>query len=77
MGIRRTRRPASFGADGQDLFVLDPNFDAEGRANIAALDDGTADPDIAGEVGGFEGIVEGVAAGIADEGMIGGAVVVV
>ena len=51
-------RPASFGADGQDLFVLDSNFDAEGRANIAALDDGPADPDIAGEVGGFEGIVE-------------------
>lgn len=42
-----------FGADGEDLFVVDLNLDAEGRANVAALNDGATNPDIAGKAGGF------------------------
>ena len=46
-----------FGTDGEDLFGLNLDFDAEGRANVAALDDGTANPDVARKVNGLEGIV--------------------
>jgi hypothetical protein len=63
-------------ADSEDLFVLDFNFDAEGRANITALDDGAADPDVTREVGGLQRIVESAAAGITDKRMIGEAVAV-
>lgn len=35
------------------MFALDSDFDAEGGTNVAALDDGTANPDVAGEIGGF------------------------
>ena len=66
------------GANGEDLLALYLDFDAEGRANVAALDDGAANPDVAGagKIGSDEGIVESVAAGIADERVFGGAVVV-
>lgn len=47
-------------------------FDAEGRADVAALNDGPTNQDIAGKVSESQGIVESVAAMIADEGMIGG-----
>ena len=61
-----------FGADGEDLFGLDFDFDAEGRADVAALDNGAANPDVVGRnAGGAQGIVERAAAGIADERMIG------
>ena len=60
-----------FGADGEDLLALDLDFDAEGRANVAALDDGAAHPDVAGKVGSFERIVQSAAARIANQGVIG------
>jgi hypothetical protein len=66
-----------FGADGEDLFVPDLYLYAEGRANVAALDDGAGDPDVAGEVGGFERIEKRAAARVADEWMGGVAVVVI
>jgi len=56
---------------------VDLDFYGEGRANVAALDDGAANPDVAGEVHSFEGIVECAAAGIADERVRGGAKIVV
>lgn len=55
------------------MFALDLEFDAKRRANVAALDDGAADPDVAQKAGSFQRIVESVAARIADEGMIGSA----
>jgi hypothetical protein len=61
-----------FGTNGEDLFALNLEFDAERRADVAALNDGAANPDIAGKAGGPQRIVESVAAGIADEGMSGG-----
>ena len=73
---RRWDETRLFGADGEDLFALDFDFDAEGRANVGALDNGAANPDVAWEVDGAEGIVEGSAAGIADEGMIGTAIAI-
>ena len=50
---------------------MDADLDAERRTNVAALHDGTANPDIARKADGFEGVVEGVSAGIANERMIG------
>ena len=61
-----------FGADGEDLFALNLEFDAEGRADVAALNDGPANQDIAGKGSEPQGIVESMAAMIADKGMIGG-----
>ena len=57
---------------------MDFDFDAEGRTNIAALDNGAANPDVAlaGKVDGLQRIVEGAAARVADEGMIGAGVAV-
>jgi hypothetical protein len=46
-------RAGLFGAGGQDVFALDLDFHADGRANIAALDDGAANPEIAGKIGGL------------------------
>src|SRR5271170_2687956 len=66
-----------FGADGQDVFAANLDFDAEGRANVAALHDGATNPDIAGQIGGLEGIVEIVAAGIADQRVVRGAIAVI
>jgi|SRR5271157_348035 len=68
----KSSRGELFGADGEDLFALDLEFDAEGRADVAALNDGAANPDIAGKAGGLQGIVKSMTAVIADEGMIGG-----
>ena len=53
------------------MFALDFDFDAEGWADVAALDDSATHPDIAGQIGSFEWIVESAAARIADKGMIG------
>lgn len=58
-------------ADGQDLLALDFDFDSVGRANVAALDYGAAHPDVAREIGCFEGIVKSAAARIANQGVIG------
>lgn len=60
-----------FRSDGEDLLGLDFDFDAEGRADVAALDDGAAHPDVAGKIGSLERIVEGTAARVADKRMIG------
>lgn len=65
------------GADGQDLFALDFDFNAERRANAAALHDGTANPDVAGEIDRFQWIVKRVTAGIADERMGSVAILVI
>ena len=46
-------------------------FDAERRANVAALNDAAGNPDVAGEAGCFQGIVKRMAARIADQGMLG------
>jgi hypothetical protein len=62
-----------FHAYGEDVFALDFKLDAEGRAEVGALGDGAADPDVARKIGHFGGIEEGVAAGIADHGVFGGA----
>jgi len=50
---------------------LNLEFDAEGRADVAALNDGPANQDIAGKARESKGIIESMAAMIADEGMIG------
>ena len=52
---------------------MDFQLDAEGRAEVGTLGDRAADPDVPGEIGHFGGIEEGVAAGIADHGVFGGA----
>src|SRR5690242_6726757 len=57
-------------ADGEDLLALDFDFDAEGWADVAALNDGAAHPDVAGKIGRLQGIVESAAAGVAYEGVI-------
>lgn len=66
----------SFAADGQDLPALDSDFNAERRANIAALNDAATHPDIAGEAGGLQRVIESAAARIANEGMPGGFIVI-
>ena len=48
----KIREAGLFGADGQDVFALDLDFHADGRANVAALDDGATNPEIAGKIGG-------------------------
>jgi len=55
---------------------VDLEFDAEWGADVAALDDGAANPDVARKIGGLEWIVERVGAGIANEWMRGGMIVV-
>src|ERR1700757_2012326 len=59
-----------FGADGEDLLAVDFDFDAKRGADVAALDNAAAHPDVAGKIGCFEGIVQSSAARIGDEGMI-------
>jgi hypothetical protein len=57
---------------------LDFDFDAEGGADVAALDDGAANPDVVWrKADGVEGIEERAAAGIADKRMIGVAEIVI
>lgn len=73
----KVRRAKLFGAESEDLLVVDLNFYAEGRAHIAALDDGATNPDVAGKAGGFHRVVERVAARIANERMTGGAKIVI
>jgi len=52
------------------VFYLE--FDAEGRTDVGALDDGAADPDVSGEHGHFFWIEDRVAAGVANHGVLGG-----
>jgi hypothetical protein len=60
------------------LFALDFDFDAEGGADVAALDDGAANPDVVWrKADGVERVEESAAAGIADEWMTGVAEIVV
>lgn len=51
-------------------------FDAEWGTHVAALDDRAANPDVAGEADGLERVVKCVGAGIANERMRGGMIVV-
>ncbi len=53
------------------MFALDLEFDAKGRANVAALDDGAANPDVAGKACSSQRIIKCAAARIADKRMIG------
>lgn len=53
------------------------DFDCEGWANVAALNDTSTDPDIAGEARGFQWIVKGTAAGIPNKGMLCGLIVII
>lgn len=64
-------------ADGEDVFALDLEFDAEGRAEIGALSEGAADPDFAGEQRHFGGVEDGAVAGIAYHGVLGAFEVVI
>ena len=84
VGARRLVRPTLvsgparlFRADGLDFFALDADFYAERGADVGALHDGAANPDVAGKIDGAERIVKGAAARVADEGMAGAAVVVI
>ena len=52
------------------------DFYADGGTNVAALDDGAANPEIAGKIGGFERIEQDTGAGIADQGVSRGFVTV-
>ena len=51
-------------ADRQNILTLDLYFHAKRRANVAALNDGPADPNIAQYAGGFQWIVKRAAAGM-------------
>lgn len=51
--LRRAGGAGLFGADGENLLVLDFQFDGQGRTNVAALNHGPADPDVAGNVDGL------------------------
>ena len=53
------------------------DFDSEGRANVAALNDTSTDPDIAGEGRGFQWIVKRTAAWIPNKGMLCGLIVII
>jgi len=66
-----------FRTDCENLFALNLDFDAEGRANIAALYSPSADPDVSGKAGGFQRVVECTTAGIADKGVNRSAKIVV
>ena len=51
---------------------MDFDFDAERRANITALNDGTSNPDVVGrETAGAKRVVKGTATGITNQGMSG------
>jgi hypothetical protein len=69
LAVSREWRCYLFGADGENLFALDFYFDAEGRTDVGALNDGALDPDVAGKVGGLQRVIERAAARIADERM--------
>ena len=58
------------------MFVVNLDFDAKRGAHVAALDDSTSNPDVAREVDSLEWIVKRVRAGIANEWMRGGMIVV-
>ena len=49
---------------------MDFDLDAEGRANVAALDYGPPHPDVARKIGSLQRIVQGAAARVPHEGMI-------
>jgi hypothetical protein len=66
-----------FGAEGEDLFALNFNFDAERRANVTALHDSAANPDATGKAGGPQGIIKSVAARVAHERMISTPIVII
>jgi len=65
-----------FAPNGQDLFALDFDFNSERRPNIAALNNPSADPDIAGQAGRFQRIVKRAAARIPNKRMLCGLKVV-
>jgi hypothetical protein len=72
------RKAASlFGTDGEDLLALDFDFDSQGRADVTALDDGAAHPDVARKVGSLQRIIERAAARVTDKGMAGASETVV
>lgn len=66
-----------FGAGGEDLLAADIDFDTERGTNVAALDYPAAHPHVSGKIESFHRIVKSAAARIADERMIGLAIVIV
>ncbi|SRR6266849_875566 len=68
--VKHRQEQGLFGADGEDLLALDFDFDAERGANVAALYNATAHPDVAWKIGSLERIVKSATARVADEGMI-------
>jgi hypothetical protein len=66
-----------FHFQGENVFALDLDEDAERGTQVGAFDDGSADPDVAEDVHAFEWVEEGAGTGIADHGVLGVAVAVV
>ena len=60
-----------FHAGGEEVLAVDSDFDAEGRAEVGALNYGAASEQVAGQSGVFQRIVKSAVAGIADKGMAG------
>src|ERR1700739_4679481 len=60
-----------FRSKSKDLLALNLDFDAERRANVAPLDYGPSHPDVAGKIGSLQRVVQGAAARVSDERMIG------
>jgi len=56
---------------------LNFDFDSEGWANVAALNDTSTDPDIAGQARGFQRVVKRTAAWIPNKGMLCGLIVII
>jgi len=52
-------------------------LDAEGRANVATLNDGAADPEVGGQAGSSQRIIECATARIPHEGVTGSAITIV
>lgn len=71
-------RPARLlGADREDLFALNLDFNAERGTNVAALNNGATNPNVAGKTTGAQRIKESATAGIANERMVGVVIVVI
>jgi len=67
----------ALGTNCQYLVALNFNFHAKGRTHIAALRDATANPNIAGQIRGFQRIIQRPAARVADQRMRYGAIVII
>src|SRR5271157_2271163 len=69
-GSRVKRRKSLFRANGEDLFILNFELNAQGRADVTSLHDGSTNPDTSGQTRSLQGIVQGMSARIAYKRMI-------